>query len=680
MTKPKRHLITAALPYANGPIHIGHLAGAYLPADIYVKYLRARKKEVLFVCGSDEHGAAITLRAKNEGISPREIIDKYHAINEKVFADLGFDFDIFHRTSSALHQETAQQFFLRLHEKGVFQLQESEQFYDEAFNQFLADRYISGECPKCGYEKAYGDQCERCGSSLNPSELINPVSVLSNKKPQLRKTEHYYLPMDAYQDWVEEWIKEGKDNGQKVHNPKEWKKHVLGQCMSWLQSGLKPRAMTRDLDWGVPVPLEGLEGKVLYVWLDAPIGYISASKQWAKDTGASWESFWKDAESELIHFIGKDNIVFHCIIFPILLKAHGDYRLPVNVPANEFLNLEGQKLSTSRNWAIWVHEYIAEFPDKLDELRFVLNAIAPETKDSEFTWLDYQARINNELVAIYGNFVNRCLVLTGKYYDNVCPHPGNLGAVDKAVLAAIKDSKHAMEGALEQFSFREAQAQLMNLARLGNKYLADEEPWKKIKTDERRVAQIMYVSLQISAALAILSHPFLPEASKKLKLALGLDTTWDEVGEHELLAPDSLLSSPGLLFNKIEDEWVVHQRAKMQQAEPKKEQKAMISFEDFSKMDLRIAEIVEAEKHPDADKLLVLQLDLGDERRTVVSGIAEHYKPEEILGKKVTMLTNLAPRKIRGIESQGMILMAEDAEHLRFLEPGLGIANGSHVR
>lgn len=678
MEKKKRYLITAALPYANGPLHIGHLAGAFLPSDIYVKYLREKGEEVLFVCGSDEHGAAITLRAKAEGISPQEIVDKYHAINANVFSDLGFDFDIYHRTSSELHKETAQDFFLDLDQKGVFEKQTSEQFYDDEYNQFLADRYVTGECPKCGHDAAYGDQCENCGSSLNPSELINPKSVLSGKSPVLKSTEHYYLPMDKYQSWVENWIGKGKDDDVQVHDPKEWKKHVFGQCTSWLKGGLKPRAMTRDLDWGVPVPYEDAEGKVLYVWLDAPIGYISASKQWALDSGKSWEQYWKSEDTELIHFIGKDNIVFHCIIFPILLKAHGEFILPKNVPANEFLNLEGQKISTSRNWAIWVHEYIKDLPDKLDELRFVLNAIAPETKDSEFTWADYQARVNNELVAIYGNFVNRSLVLTNKYYDSVCPPAETLLDVDKTVLEQIRVQKQKIEVAIEHFNFREAQAELINLARIGNKYLADEEPWKKIKTDESRVAQIMFVSLQITAALAVLSRPFLPDASKKLNDCFGQQLSWNDLGSGELVSSGTRIAQPGLLFNKVEDAFVEEQRAKI--APKKKEGKAMINFDDFTKLDIRIAEIKTAEKHPNADKLLVLGVDLDDEQRTVVSGIAEFFSPEDIIGKKVTMLTNLEPRKIRGIQSQGMILMAEDENGLSFLEPNAAIANGSEVR
>ncbi len=676
----KRQIITAALPYANGPLHIGHLAGAYLPADIYVKYLRERKREALFVCGSDEHGAAITLRAKKEGISPQEIVDKYHAINKKAFEDLGFDFDIYHRTSSELHQKTAQDFFLDLDKKGVFEKRTNEQFYDHEFEQFLADRYVTGECPKCGYVEAYGDQCENCGSSLNPSELKNPKSVLSGNSPELKSTEHYYLPMDQYQGWVEEWISKGKDEGRAVHDPSSWKKHVLGQCLSWLKGGLKARAMTRDLDWGVPVPYKDALGKVLYVWLDAPIGYISASKQWAIDQHADWKKYWMDPDSELIHFIGKDNIVFHCIIFPILLKAHGEYNLPVNVPANEFLNLEGQKISTSRNWAIWVHEYIADFPDKLDELRYVLNAIAPETKDSEFTWADYQARVNNELVAIYGNFVNRSFVLTKKYYNGLVPNPGDLSVEDRSALDKIAAFREKIEKAIEGFNFREAQAELINLARHGNKYLADEEPWKKIKEDESRVEQIMFVALQITGALAVLSGPFLPESSRKLKKALKLELSWDDLSAKAILAPGSELGELGLLFQKIEDKLVEEQKAKLKAPEPKKNQKAMIKFDDFTKLEMRIGEILSAEKHPNADKLLVMKLDLGDEQRTVVSGIAEFYKPEEVVGKKVSMLTNLEPRKIRGIESQGMILMAEDDKGLSFLEPEKAIANGAEIR
>ena len=680
MTKPKRHLITAALPYANGPIHIGHIAGAFLPADTYVKYLRERSEEVLFVCGSDEHGAAITLRAKAEGISPQEIVDKYHGINAKVFEDLGFDFDIYHRTSSDLHIKTAQEFFLDLNAKGVFEKKTSEQFYDEDFKQFLADRYLTGECPKCGHKEAYGDQCENCGSSLSPLELINPKSTLSGKTPVLKSTEHYYLPMNKYQEWVEDWVSKGKNEGVDVHDPGQWKKHVLGQCLSWLKGGLRPRAMTRDLDWGVPVPVEGAEGKVLYVWLDAPIGYISASKAWAEANGTDWEKFWKDENTELIHFIGKDNIVFHCIIFPILLKAKGDFILPKNIPANEFLNLEGQKISTSRNWAIWVHEYIQNHPTRLDELRFVLNAIAPETKDSEFTWADYQARINNELVAIYGNFVNRTLVLTNKYFQGVCPDIGELGASDQKAIEQILISKKRIERAIEGYNFREAQAELINLARHGNKYLADEEPWKLIKHDEERVKEVLYTAIQISAALSVLSAPFLPNSSKKLKTILGLEASWDKLGTESLIASGAKFEKPELLFEKIDNDFVEFELQRMQKSTLKKESKLMIEFDDFTKLDLRVAEIISAEKHPNADKLLVLKMNLGDEQRTVVSGIAELYKAEDLKGKKVTMLTNLAPRKIRGVESQGMILMAEDEKTLSFLEPSDTVVPGSSIR
>lgn len=681
MQKPKRHLITSALPYANGPIHLGHLAGAYLPADIYVRYLRLKGEEVLFVCGSDEHGAAITLKAKKDGVSPQAIVDKYHAINKEAFAGIGIDFDIFHRTSSELHHQTASQYFTDLNEKGVFAVQESEQFFDEEHQQFLADRYITGTCPKCANDKAYGDQCEKCGSSLSPTDLINPVSTLSGKPPVLKSTKHWYLPMDRYQDFVREFIDHGTVNGKEHHEPNTWKKHVLGQCDSWLDAGLQPRAMTRDLDWGVKVPLAGADGKVLYVWLDAPIGYISATRQWCLDNGQDWEKWWKDDSTRLVHFIGKDNIVFHCIIFPIILHAHGSYILPQNVPANEFLNLEGQKLSTSRNWAIWLHEYTAEFPDRLDTMRYVLTSIMPETKDSEFTWKDYQARNNNELVAILGNFVNRAVVLTHKFYGGQVPD----AAVDtEAVQAAI--TYDAIGQNLEAFQLRQALAEAMNTARYGNKYLADNEPWKTIKTDPAAAARVIATSLQIAAHLSKLLAPFLPFTAKKLEGLLCLNDSgrWGEAPA-VLLPPGHAIGEAQLLFTPFTNEKVEAQVQKLQTSaqivtkavEP---QKSTIAFEDFQRMDIRIATILEAERVPKTKKLLKLTVDTGIDTRTIVSGIAEHYLPEEVVGRQVCVLVNLAPRDLKGIASQGMVLMAEDADgKLVFVRPDVAVQSGSGV-
>ncbi len=677
--KASRHLVTSALPYANGPLHIGHLAGAFLPGDIYVKFLRQNGEDVLYVCGSDEHGAAITLRAKNEGITPKEIVDKYHELNKRVFESLEFDFDIYHRTSAPLHRETAQDFFLALDAKGVFTREVSEQFYDEEYQQFLADRYIIGTCPNCSHDKAFGDQCENCGTSLSPKELINPKSTLSGNPPVLKETEHYFLPMDQYQEWIEQWISKGVDDGVQQHDITEWKKNVLGQCLSWIRAGLKPRAMTRDLDWGVPVPKREAKGKVLYVWLDAPIGYISASKQWASDHGKDWEAYWKHESTRLVHFIGKDNIVFHCIIFPILLKAHGSYVLPQNVPANEFLNLEGDKISTSRNWAIWVHEYLEEFPDKKDELRYVLTSIAPETKDSEFTWGDFQARVNNELVAIYGNFINRGIVLTEKYFDGKIP-AATLNKQDQSALASVKEFEKTTEDAILRFSFREAKDAMMNLAREGNRYLAEEEPWKTIKTDPERTATVLRVALEIAARLAIVSRSFVPESSARVCDSLGINHNWENLNTDFLLEEGRQLGELGLLFQKIEDSWVDAQRAKLQKPESKEEE-VIVTFEEFQKMDLRLGTIQSAEKHPDADKLLVLQVAMGDETSTIVSGIAEHYDPQNIVGQQVCVLKNLAPKKIRGVESKGMILMAEDESgKLSFLQPDKPMPSGAEVR
>ena len=679
MNNKKRHTITAALPYANGPLHLGHIAGCYLPADIYSRYLKGKGKDVLFVCGSDEHGAAITLRAKKEDTTPQAIVDKNHAIIEKAFIDFGIDFDIYHRTSSKLHHETASEFFKDMHEKGAFIEKTTEQFYDKENNQFLADRYIVGTCPKCGFDGAYGDQCEKCGSTLSPTELINPTSTISGNVPILKETKHWFLPMNDHEKWLKEWIETGKLDGAQQHDASKWRKQVIGQCKSWIDNGLLPRSITRDLDWGIKVPVEGGEGKVLYVWFDAPIGYISASKQWALDNNKNWEDYWKNEDTELIHFIGKDNIVFHAIIFPIILKTHGDYILPTNVPANEFLNLEGDKISTSRNWAVWLHEYLEDFPGKEDELRYVLTSIAPETKDSEFTWKDYQARVNSELVAIFGNFVNRSVVLTHKYYEGIVPEQGALSDYDNEVLQAIQTTKLKVDELLSNYKFRDAQTEAMTLARLGNKYLADLEPWKLIKEDEERVKTILNIALQITNALSIVFEPFLPNTSEKLKSILN-NNTEEIVAGHQI-------NSAQLLYQKIEDEAIEAQIEKLratavQQSNPKaKPMKDEITFDEFTKMDIRISTILTAEKHPDADKLLKMTVDTGIDERTIVSGIAEHYKPEDIIGKQVSVLINLAPRKIRGVESQGMILMAENNEgDLAFVSPEKVIDNGGEVR
>ncbi len=693
-TTPKRYTVTSALPYANGPLHIGHLGGAYLTADIFVRYLRKKGEDVAFICGSDEHGAAITIRAKKEGITPQAIIDKYHDINKKAFDEIGISFDIYHRTSSELHHKTSQEFFLQLHKNGSFTEQQSEQYFDEEAQQFLADRYILGTCPKCSNDSAYGDQCEKCGSALSPDDLINPKSTLSGKTPVKRPTSHWYLPMERHEGWLKEWIETGKLNGVVHHDPKDWKPQVLGQCKSWIDGGLQPRAMTRDLDWGVKVPLPGADGKVLYVWLDAPIGYISATKQWAADNGKNWEDYWKKEDTALYHFIGKDNIVFHCIIFPIILKEHGGYNLPVNVPANEFLNLEGNKISTSRNWAIWLHEYLEQFPNKKDELRYVLTAIAPEFRDSEFTWKDFQTRVNNELVAVLGNFVNRALVLTHKYYEGKVPAAGAWEAYDEQVRAEMLQIPKNIEEFIKAHRYREALAEAMNYARLGNKYLADTEPWKLIKTDPERVKTIMNLALQITAGLAAVVEPFLPFTSAKLNKMLNNSVSgWIE-NKNEFLAAGHQLGEAGLLFEKIEDSFVDEQVAKLEAtkvqqmaaaaSEPVegelKPAKELTSFDDFVKMDIRIGEIVAAEKLEKSKKLLKLTVDTGLDTRTVVSGIAEHYSAEEVVGKKVTLLANLAPRKIMGIESQGMILLAEDkAGKLAFVSPEKASDNGSVV-
>jgi methionyl-tRNA synthetase len=675
---PSRYTITAALPYTNGPIHIGHLAGVYVPADIYSRYLRLKGHDVAFICGSDEHGVAIPMKAKKEGVSPKEIIDKYHEIIKKSFVDFGISMDNYSRTSAEIHHKTASDFFKKLYDQNDFIEEVTEQLYDEKAQQFLADRFVVGTCPICGNEEAYGDQCENCGSSLNATDLINPKSTITGNVPTLKKTKHWFLPLDRYEGFLKEWILEGHKN--------DWKPNVYGQCKSWIDDGLKPRAVTRDLDWGIPVPVEGGEGKVLYVWFDAPIGYISSTKEWAEREGKDWEPYWKDKSTKLLHFIGKDNIVFHCIIFPSMLKAHGDFVLPENVPANEFLNLEGNKLSTSKNWAVWLHEYLEEFPDMQDVLRYTLTANAPETKDNDFTWKDFQARNNNELVAIFGNFINRVTVLTHKYYDGVVPNPNALSAVDKQTLDALKGFPDTLSNSLERYRFREASQELMNLARLGNKYLADEEPWKLIKTDEERVKTVMYVALQIATGLAILSEPFLPFTSNKLKNILNVISNegekslgWSDISTSDILLPAGhQINKSELLFRKVEDKEIEAQLEKLEATKKANEQmdkeitpqKDTITFDDFTKLDMRVGTIIEAEKMPKANKLLVLKVDTGLDTRTIVSGIAESFKPEEIVGKKVTVLVNLAPRKLRGVESEGMILMTENEEgKLVFVNP-----------
>jgi methionyl-tRNA synthetase len=677
MSNFKRTLITSALPYANGPVHIGHLAGVYVPADIYARYLRLKGEEVVFIGGSDEHGVPITLKAKKEGITPQDVVDKYHKIIKESFAEFGISFDVYSRTSAKIHHETASEIFKTLLDKGVFIEKSSEQFFDEEANQFLADRYITGTCPKCNYDKAYGDQCESCGSTLNATDLIDPKSVLSGNKPVMKETKHWFLPLDKYEPWLREWILEGH---------KEWKTNVYGQCKSWLDGGLNPRAVTRDLDWGIPVPVEGAEGKVLYVWFDAPIGYISATKELTND----WEKWWKDQDTRMVHFIGKDNIVFHCIIFPVILKAEGSYILPDNVPANEFLNLEGDKISTSRNWAVWLHEYLIDFPGKEDVLKYMLTANAPETKDNDFTWKDFQARNNNELVAILGNFVNRALVLTQNNYGGIVPTVGELTEYDLNALAELSNLRTEVEKSLDNFRFREALKIAMDMARLGNKYLADMEPWKVIKTDPERVKTIMNTCLQITANLTIILDPFLPFSMKKLRGFLNLDKqSWDQLGRTDLLIPGHKVNKPELLFEKIEDEAIQKQvdkllatkRANEMELATTKPAKGNIEYDDFAKMDIRIGTIVTAEKVAKTKKLLKLTIETGIDTRTVVSGIAEYYEPEQVIGKQVAILVNLAPKNLRGIESQGMILMAEnDNGSLVFVSPATKIKDGSEVK
>ncbi len=672
----KRYLVTSALPYANGPVHIGHLAGVYVPSDIYVRYLRQRGADVISVCGSDEHGVPITIKARKEGVTPQDIVDKYHNIIKSSFERLGMSFDIYSRTSSATHAKTASDFFRTLYDKGEFTEATSQQYYDEEAQTFLADRYITGTCPKCGNDRAYGDQCEKCGSTLNATDLIDPKSAVSGSKPVMRETKHWYLPLDKHEQMLREWILEGH---------KEWKSNVYGQCKSWLDGGLQPRAVSRDLDWGIPVPVEGAEGKVLYVWFDAPIGYISATKDLTPD----WEKYWKSEDTKMVHFIGKDNIVFHCIVFPSMLKAHGGYILPENVPANEFLNLEGDKISTSRNWAVWLHEYLDEFPGKEDVLRYVLCANAPETKDNDFTWKDFQARNNNELVAILGNFVNRALVLTQKYYEGVVPAAGELTDYDRETLAEMPKIRKALEENIEGYRFREALKEAMNLARLGNKYLADTEPWKVVKTDPERVKTILNIALQITAELSIAIEPFMPFSAAKIVKMLNIEKLdWERLGDAEVLPAGHVIGKAELLFEKIEDSVVEAQVAKLQatkaaneaaakEAEP---QKAECSFDDFQKMDIRVSTIVAAEKVAKTKKLLKLTVDTGIDTREIVSGIAEHFTPEELVGRQVLVLVNLAPRELKGTLSRGMVLMAEDADgKLVLLSPEKAVKSGSIV-
>ena len=683
LENPKRYTITAALPYTNGPIHIGHLAGVYVPSDIYARYLRLQGKDVAFMCGSDEHGVAISMKAKKEGITPQQVIDKYDGIIRKSFEDFGISFDNYSRTSAKIHHDTAQEFFKKLYEKGDFIEEETEQLYDAKADQFLADRFVTGTCPKCANPEAYGDQCEKCGSTLNATDLINPKSTITGETPILKSTKHWFLPLDRYQEFLQKWIL--------VDHAKDWKVNVLGQVKSWLDDGLKPRAVTRDLDWGIDVPVDGADGKKLYVWFDAPIGYISATKEWAEREGKNWEEYWKKEDTKLVHFIGKDNIVFHCIIFPAMLKAEGSYILPENVPANEFLNLEGNKLSTSKNWAVWLHEYLIDFPEKQDVLRYALTANAPETKDNDFIWKDFQARNNNELAAVYGNFINRVVVLTHKYYNGIVPSPNEFTEVDEQTLAELKAYPAVISSSLERYRFREAQVELMNVARLGNKYLADEEPWKMVKENPERVKTQMFVALQIASALAILSEPFLPFTAKKLCNILNIKPNhWNLKFENwNLVKAGHQINQAEILFAQIEDAEIQKQIDKLEATktanamenkvvEPQKETS---TFDDFTKLDLRVGTILEAEKMPKANKLLVLKVDTGIDTRTIVSGIAEHFSPEEVVGKRVTVLVNLAPRALRGVESQGMILMTNDASgKLVFVNPDAdGVENGATI-
>lgn len=693
LSEAKRYTITAALPYTNGPIHIGHLAGVYVPSDIYARYLRLQGKDVAFVCGSDEHGVAISMKAKKEGITPQEVIDKYDGIIRKSFIDFGISFDNYSRTSSAIHHETASAFFKKLYDNNDFIEEVTEQLYDAKADQFLADRFVTGTCPKCDNPEAYGDQCEKCGSTLNATDLINPKSTITGEVPVLKATKHWFLPLDRYSDFLKSWILEG--------HAKDWKTNVLGQVKSWIDGGLEPRAVTRDLDWGIDVPVPGAEGKKLYVWFDAPIGYISATKEWAARVGKNWEDYWKKDDTKLVHFIGKDNIVFHCIIFPAMLKAEGSFILPDNVPANEFLNLEGNKLSTSKNWAVWLHEYLQDFPDKQDVLRYALTANAPETKDNDFTWKDFQARNNNELAAVFGNFINRVVVLTHKYYNGVVPSPSpltpeggtpNFTDYDNEVLNELKAYPAVISSSIERYRFREALGELMNVARLGNKYLADEEPWKMVKTDAERVKTQMYVALQVAAALRVLCEPFLPFTACKLAgmLKTSDDLNWKTITEtSDLLPAGHTIGEGEILFAQIEDAEIQKQIDKLEATKTANAmeektidpQKATATFEDFAKIDLRVGTIIEAEKMPKANKLLVLKVQTGIDTRTIVSGIAEHFSPEEVIGKRVTVLVNLAPRALRGVESEGMLLLANDAHgKLVFVNPDAdGVEDGAVI-
>ncbi|MBK8056145.1 MAG: methionine--tRNA ligase [Saprospiraceae bacterium] len=718
MRQYKRYLITSALPYANGPLHIGHLAGAYLPADIYVRFQRLMGKDIVYICGSDEHGAAITIKAMKEKSTPQKIVDKYHNLFKETFSRIGISFDMYHRTSEQIHHETSQEFFSKLYSKGEFEEKESEQYYDEKAKQFLADRYIMGTCPKCGNPDAYGDQCEKCGSSLSPTELINPISTLTGDKPVLKKTVHWYLPLDKYEEWLRHWINTGELDGEQLHDPDQWKNHVLGQCKSWLDGGLQPRAMTRDLDWGVDVPhhIKGHEGKKLYVWMDAPIGYVSATRQWAIDHKKNWKKYWQDKESALIHFIGKDNIVFHCLIFPAILHAHGDYNLPINVPANQFMNLEGRKISTSRNWAVWVHEYLDEFPDRQDELRYAMIKNMPEQKDSEFTWKSYQDANNNELVNNLANFVNRVVVLTNKYYDGKVPafdeNAEIISPEDKydasyhdSELLRLFDDIHEMCDYVRSFDFRSALKILMDISTKGNQILQFNEPWKTIKDDPESVKVVMNLCLQYVAAIGVICRPFMPFTSDKIRILLNqkaieekgeLEKMLNKLAEGEpVLKKGHKIGEPLHLFTRIDDAIIQQQIDKLNATDqnnkmtvqenastaPHQSVKPEITYEDFTKLDIRTATIVQAEKIEKADKLLKLTLDLGFEQRTVVSGIAEHYKPEEVIGKKVSLLANLAPRKMKGVESQGMILMAEDTKgKLSFISPDANWENGQSIK
>ena len=679
----KRHTVTAALPYANGPIHIGHLAGVYIPADIYARYLRSKGEDVAFICASDEHGMAITMRARKEGTTPQAIVDKYHGMIKDSMSQLGISFDIYSRTSNEVHHETAQMFFKELYKKGLFEERTSEQYYDDEAKQFLADRYITGTCPRCNHPAAYGDQCENCGASLNSTDLINPKSTLTGNAPVMKETKHWYLPLQDYEEWLKKWIVDG--------HKKDWKPNVWGQCKSWIDGGLQPRAMTRDLDWGIKVPIEGADGKVLYVWFDAPIGYVSATREWAESQEKDWEPYWKSDDTKLVHFIGKDNIVLHCIIFPAILKAMGDYILPDNVPANEFLNLEGDKISTSRNWAVWLHEYLTDLPEKQDVLRYALCSNAPESKDNDFTWKDFQARNNNELVAILGNFVNRAVVLTHKYFEGKVPERAEIFDIDKDVLDQLGQVSKKVGESIERYRFREGLAEMMELARMGNKYLADTEPWKLIKTDPARVGTILNIALQLVANLSIVAEPFIPFSAEKLRKLLNLEQLdWSHAGNDELLEVGQQLEKATLLFEKIEDKMIEEQVAKLEHTKKQNEMenqeivlaplKEDIVFDDFMKLDLRVGTIIEAKKVEKSNKLLQFLVDTGVDKRTILSGIAKQYDPEEMIGKQVTIIANLAPRKMMGVESQGMILMAEDAQgNLRLIQPNEKVNPGSVI-